>query len=492
MIDGATTLLPIVTFDTTDAWDTLLRVAAPELDSDGLRRLLVALGPSAKCVVIERQYIDKDYRDTFYNFHSKRFSTPSSRCLRLHFFAEPVTRQTLRSAAEIQAHYLGYSVVRPTKPNCIGRTLVSHRCCHTRGVVACLCRESLTLQSTPLSICGFPFISQDADVTVCAQSALWMVARYYSNRYPAYPETFPFQLARLTEDYSLGRFYPSSGLYLWQMAEALRRLGFAPVTYSRDKYPDDFEHYMYTYIESGIPVLAATDRHVIVAFGHVSDYSRMPPCVGTFKFSSSFNQAFVVNDDNNVPYQILGRASPIPRNHSRFLVKDIQSFIAPLAEKIFLPAESFQLVATKILNRGDVGYKALSPTLAPETLLLRLFLTTARSFKRALPQRGMGNPVVEDLYRNLPLPHFIWVCEISHAQLYIPNHQILGEIIWDATRNAHEPDGWVAVHYPEVLVVDEGSCLNRAQHLVKYPLPQSSHYPVYKHNLYELDLPADT
>ena len=109
MIDGKDSYLPILTFDGTDGWDEFLQLAQPELDSGGVQRLLAALGAKAKTVALERHYIDKDYRDTFSNFHSKRFSTPDSRCLRLHFLSRAVTREEIKHAAKIQADYLGYA-----------------------------------------------------------------------------------------------------------------------------------------------------------------------------------------------------------------------------------------------------------------------------------------------------------------------------------------------------------------------------------------------
>jgi hypothetical protein len=455
MIDGKNGLLPILIFDGTDTWDELRLLGQPELDSNGTRRLMQALSGTARAVAIERHYLDKDYRDTFSNFHSKRFSTPSSRCLRLHFFSRAVNRDELKHSPKIQSDYLGYAIIRPTRPNCLGRTLLRPECQSGVSEALRLCEETVTLQGTELKVRGFPFISQDVDVTVCAQSALWMLVRYYSNRYPLYPEIYPYQLAKLTEDYTLGRWYPSSGLYVWQMTEALRRLGFSPVTYSRSHFPDDFDHYRYTYIESGIPVLVTTARHAIVAFGHKSEYVQPDPLPTGMSFSSQFNRAFVVNDDNRVPYQLLREKKQNAGDESKFEFKDVESFVAPLAEKIFLPAESFQKVVTTILDRGDVGYKALSATLSAAPLVLRLFLTTARSFKKRLTERRMGNALVEQMYRNLPLPHFFWVCEISQMGDYL-KHMVHGEILWDATRNASEPDGWIALHYPEVLIVDPG------------------------------------
>lgn len=463
-----------------------MAVALTHLDQRGLNRISDALQNRVKSIAVERHYIDKDYRDTFTNFHAKKFSTPDSRCLRLHFFDEVIDHNTIRNSAAVQPNYLGYVVVRPTRPNCIGRTLLDPRACGLTNCHLSLCSEEVSLQGTVLNVAGFPFISQDTDVTVCAQSALWMLARYFSNRYRVHPEIYPFRVADLTRDYSIGRVFPSSGLYIWQMAEALRQIGYSPLIYDRSRYgvKGDFEHLMYTYVESGIPILAAFHDHVVVLFGHRSDFESQPPNSANrppFIFSSHFNREFIGNDDNGFPYQVLGNGQApgaMPRK-----ISDVQQFIAGLPEKVFLPAESFQTVVTQILQREDVGSQSLSPSMSRLTnpLILRLFLTTGRSFKKRLTARGMGARSVEEVYRNLPLPHFIWVCEISHTGIY--PETVLGEIIWDATRNPYEPDGWITLHYPEVLVVDQGSALNGKQNLLTIPITSPNIYPIFENNL---------
>lgn len=384
----------------------------------------------------------------------------------------------------MQGCYLGYVVVRPTRPNCIGRTLLAPRACDLTNCHISVCSEEVSLQGTILTVSGFPFISQDTDVTVCAQSALWMLARYFSNRYPSHPEIYPYRLADLTSDFSLGRVFPSSGLYIWQMAEALRRIRFSPLIYDRRHYsqPGEFEHLMYTYIESGIPILAALSAHVVAIFGHRSDFGDLPSASSgsqPFVFSSQFNREFIGNDDNGFPYQVLGDGSASPS--MPYTISGVQQFIAALPEKVFLPAEAFRTVVTKLLQRKDFGFASLSNTLKSHRPVLRLFLATGRSFKRRLSSRGMGNNTVEIVYRNLPLPHFIWVCEISLAGVYPKS--VLGEIIWDATRNPYEPDGWIALHYPEILIVDQGSALNSQQQLLTIPLDSHTNYPIFESNL---------
>lgn len=489
MITNPNGIFPIVAFDAQDDWDSLLAIVKPELDPRGLTRLKKVMDGKCHCVVVERHYIDKDYRDTFSHFHSKRFNTPPSRCVRLHFFTKAVTEDEIVTSENACADaYLGYSVIRPTKPNCIGRTFLSHKLrLHPESHLS-TCMEKVHLFGQLLSVEGFPFISQDADATVCAQSALWMLLRYYSNRYPTYPEILPFQITNLANHHAAGtRVYPSSGLYSWQLAEALRLQRFSPLVYSRKQFKDNFDHLLYTYVESGLPLLVTLPEHVIVAFGHHSDYERQRPAgVGDLAYTSHFNRAFVVCDDGCFPYQMLYDIGPGRTCDSKFSWPEIEEFIVPLPEKVFLAAEQVQTAIETVLHHPKTGFKTHSPLLSGKPLLLRLFLTSARSFKRRLHSRGMGNPIVQNIYRHLPMPHFIWVCEIADHDEYARDRKVLGEVIWDATRNAHEPDGWIALHFPEKLMVDVGSALNQPQRLKTFPVSTNNSYSLFQSNLHTL------
>ncbi len=488
MITSENGFFPIVTFDRSDSWPTLLKVAGRHLDQRGLCRLSQVLGDKCQCVVVEREYIDRDFRDTFSHFHSKRFSTPLSRCVRMHFFSKPMTEAEIASGnEEVQNAYLGYSVIRPTKPNCVGRTLLAHSLRLHIGAHLATCEEKVHLLGTRLVVEDFPFISQDGDATVCAESALWMLFRYYSNRYALYSEILPFQITKLAHHHAAGRrIYPSAGLYSWQLAEALRLQQFSPIVYSRDQFPGSFDHFLYTYIESGLPVLATLPGHVVVLYGHASEYTVPAPTVDKqFIYSSHFNRSFVISDDNCFPYQILLAMGPNAREESQYYGGMIDQFIVPLPEKVFLTAEQAQTAIEAVLNSPRVGLST-SPTLTGKSLVFRLFLTSARSLKGKLRKRGMGNELVERIYRALPMPHFVWICEIAECCGYAVEKKILGEVIWDATRNAHEPDGWIACHLPESLAVDLGSALNCPQQLQTYPLSTHNSYSLLESNLHSL------
>lgn len=128
----------------------------------------------------------------------------------------------------------------------------------------------------------------------------------------------------LTSDYSLGRIFPTTGLYTWQLAEVLRRVGFAPLIYSREELREGFESILYTYVESGLPLLIAFEQHVVAAFGHVIDESGWSGAPDDGYLYSWFrNAGYIINDDNGFPYQFLGRDGPGAHGGSEYSFDDI-------------------------------------------------------------------------------------------------------------------------------------------------------------------------
>ena len=306
-----TELYAFVTLENAGDWLQLANICGEYLtgrDSDNLQKYLT---DDAKTAIIEKRYIDKDYRDTFSNFYSKKLVSYPSTTYRIHFFKSVVPVDDLYALDKHASYYIGYAVIRPTQVNSIGRTLLDpSKITKLRGLI---CRTSYKshLFGAELTISGFPYISQDTDVTICAHAATWMTFRYYSERYTAYREIFPYEISQLSSDVSRGRLIPSKGLTALQITEIFSNYGFYPEIYLRDQYNEIFYRLLYYYIESGIPVVACLHekRHAVTILGHVSDYGR----TADHKNSEDYLTGYVVNDDNHLPYQLIMKQATTQR-----------------------------------------------------------------------------------------------------------------------------------------------------------------------------------
>src|SRR5713101_7351700 len=81
---------PMVRIESAQDWQSLLELCDGHLDEERLDQLQTLLGKACKTVVVERDYVCKDYRDTFTNYYAKKFATYPDKCTRLFFFRKAV------------------------------------------------------------------------------------------------------------------------------------------------------------------------------------------------------------------------------------------------------------------------------------------------------------------------------------------------------------------------------------------------------------------
>ena len=71
--------------------------------------------PRCQTTVIEREYVDRDFASCYTRFYSHLFMDIQKRCIRAHFFSEPLGASDLADLEAKGSAYLGYTVLRPTK-----------------------------------------------------------------------------------------------------------------------------------------------------------------------------------------------------------------------------------------------------------------------------------------------------------------------------------------------------------------------------------------
>jgi hypothetical protein len=446
---------PMVRVHTPGDWDALQSLTDGRLGRSEIAKFRELLGDSCRTIIVERDYVCKDYRDTYTNYYAKKFASYPDKCVRLLFFKASVQPDRWWDVPSYADTFVGYSVVRPTRITPVGRTILDPTAC--RGARGFLCRTDFTanLMGARLTVSGFPHISQDTDVTVCAHAACWACFRYFSERYPTYSEIYPYQVTQLTMDLSNGRLLPSRGVFMEQVVEMFSRFGFHPRVYFREDWGNRFDRMLYYYVESGLPLVLGLDPdHAVTAIGHTADFQIDAP--SGLAFSDHYLTGVVINDDNSLPYETL----PHPDHEDRFLdlphvstrvLSQVDSFVVPLYEKVYLAAEDVEDATLRLLRDPEVGLSGTD--LSEDQLIVRIFLTTSRAYK----MRRRGSPLPHDLsrlYTRLPMPKFVWVSELSTQTLY-PQGKILGEILWDATASDQDHFSWLVIHYPGRLLVND-------------------------------------
>jgi hypothetical protein len=436
-------------------WQSFFSSCEGYITSRDYQLICEYLNSSAKTVVIEKGYIDADYRDTYFNFFSRKFAQYPSKTIRANFFTDKISPQMLFKLDRYQDKYIGFIVLRPNRVTAIGRTILDPGKLDFVSGHICTAEYPVHILGAELKAKGFPYMSQDTDVTVCAHAACWMIFRYFSQRYSRYAEKWPYEVSQLTKDVSTGRLVPSKGLTAYQVTEMFANFGFSPEIYIRGQHQALFDQLLYMYVESGLPVVAALSKHAhaITIIGHVSNYNIDLP--KTPASSDDYLLGFIANDDNFLPYHAIRKKDPTPVSGywSKYKGEDIDTFIVPLYEKIHLSAEHVVMLSKEILTDSTLGLNVRSNLLKYENVITRTFLTSSKSFKKM--RRGDSLPFgIAGVYCEMAMPKFIWVCEISTPALF-KEGKIVGEILFDATANPYDRLAFLSIHYPDVLLLND-------------------------------------
>ena len=157
-----------------------------------VKKLKSKITSRVRAVLVEFDYVDKDYRSTLYHFYSKKARPYRADCVRLHFFDEKVKFEGRASDEDSERalgdHYYGYMILRPTLRTTVGRSVLSPDIrvgAHGKAIQA---RHTVHLLGHRLPVWGFPSMDQHVDIAACAHVACWAILRHYSESYSQYRE----------------------------------------------------------------------------------------------------------------------------------------------------------------------------------------------------------------------------------------------------------------------------------------------------------------
>ncbi|MBL4707034.1 MAG: hypothetical protein JKY48_01150 [Flavobacteriales bacterium] len=406
-------------------------------------------------ILAETNYVDKAFRDSYYHYYSSKLPKYKRDCIRLSFFEDEIIDTSFFDHTQhksLQEKYRGFIVLRPTDPFIIGRSIISPLLLKTNNFVSCASKFHTTVYGVKFTVNGFPHSSQDTETISCAETSLWAIMEYFSNKYSDYQPILPSKIIKTLNKVSSERQVPSKGLNIAQMSFALKEFGFGTRIYSKEEYSSEFESLFSCYVESGIPIIVAIDNrqnggnigHALLAIGHdninVHQITALPQFTTT---DSTLTQTlktnnitlydydniikdFVFIDDNHPSYQKAPLATPAGHYGSEWQNCDVTFFIVPLYPKIYLEAyEAKNYVRNFILN----GPRPLNND---SEILLRFYLASSRSFKDSLAKNVSFQADLKSILIETSMPKFIWVTEVSSKDL-MKEKKANGIIIVDAT-----------------------------------------------------------
>lgn len=405
--------------------------------------LQAGIASAVKGIFIEYNYIDKDYRSTFYNFYAKKGKYYSDKCIRLHFFNGNigfdlrkfdfnVDRETLQDG------YLGFSVLRPTGNATFGRTVISPKARRNAKGWMVTSVHKVHVVGHTLEIRGFPWMNQHADISACAHAVCWAILRHYSERYSKYAEFLTHDITVLAKESDPGGLAPASGLFSGEAEKVFYRSGTYPALvekYGEGLADESFYRQLGCYLDSGFPIFACMDEilHAIAVIGfNLKD--EFPYNTQT-QYAWENVSSLIGVDDNFLPYAVIENTdSPSHPDGQNYTVANINEFIVPLPEKIYYPASAVDIVAINLPDSCPVNFPPQNDC------VIRYFVTTSAAYKRFVREHvAEFDPVLAKGIFTLPMAQFIWIIEYATvAQWEIS--EISTRVVLDATASAADND----------------------------------------------------
>lgn len=406
-------------------------------------------------IVIESDYVDRDYRDSYYSYFSTKLLPYSRNCVRMSFFTPGMPEDVSpEDSTIIRNEYLGFVILRPLM-KCIGRNVISTKAKigNATSVLICKTKVNATCMGVKVVAEGFPHASQDEETMTCAQTTIWSLLEYFGNRYVDYVPALPSEIKEVLAPFSYERQLPSSGLNFQQISVALRELGFGTKVYMAPVLPENptqndidvfqkaallFKEVLYCYLESGIPLALCMHNgnfgHAVVAIGRTNTPQKdvingrcfLSDGKGCYIWNLASDN-LVLNDDNFPCYQVTSYDNPaeyyLRSNLNNWAGMTITHFIAPLYNKVYMDA-SVAIQASKFIANDILRI--------PADRVLRTFLTSSRTYRDYLAANSSLNTQQKEALLSFAMPKFVWITEITTVNDF-QNNLVREVIVIDAT-----------------------------------------------------------
>lgn len=478
--------------------------------------------PKPITIVQEVYHIDRSFRDTYYMYFSNQHFQVERYSRRLSFFFGSYGRKKFlgnssKIQTELENNFIGCCVINPLVAGGLGRTLINPKYVLPKKELPVYMRLSdfcVHIYGRTLKVRAFPYRMQDQETMRCAEVTLMNILEYYSNGYNDYKSALPSEIIEKERECAYERVLPSRGITYTVLTKVLSEFGFSPRLYHISAI-DDFEYssirrenelrrWLHYYIESGIPVAIGLGSvegnesgHSMVCIGHGKakdtlknqayrnrwisweNRNQAHPIIN----SADFYEDYVVVDDNQPVYQVRSFD-----NLSLYPNMRVENLAVPLYKRMFLDAPDATSTIRSLLNDERLGLNVWAKDCLHEgeSVVVRMFMASSRSYK-AFRAKTLSGVLVKELYTLIPMPRFIWVCELYRIGDY-DNLMAFGEIVIDATSAPnHSHQSLILMHYPKLIAYREPD-QNEAGFSKMAELQSDQLIPGYRRNLDEITL----
>lgn len=437
-------------------------------------------------IVLEKRYVDRTYRDSYYMYYSSKYKRYSRFCKRMTLFKGSIEQSDnleLVSADKMKESFMGSLVIRPLDEKRIGRSLLNpyYFIDDKEASYLKFCEYTIVVNGCSLSVNAFPYSMQDGETTTCAEITILNLTDYFSKKYQNYRFVLPSDIAKIEDRDGYERPLPSKGLRYSDISKVLSELGFSPRLFSTEMVQDPIQlkRIMHYYLESGIPVALGVKYresrlHSIICVGHgrINKQKRAKRVFVDEGHSiwvtdtADLCDDYIVMDDCEEPYKHVkweesSDSFETISGKYRLGNAELTTVVVPLYKRMFLEAEDAFRACMDYLNKLESALEI--PLIDGSTklgtkdnpLFVRFFMASSRHFKE---KRLAGFKAANDdslmYYTSVLFPKFVWVCEIYTEEGYINTPlKAKGEIVIDATASKLDKDKAIIVRFDKYISI---------------------------------------
>jgi hypothetical protein len=403
----------------------------------------------AKTVVIEKDYIDNDYLNDYFNFHSHLFNNISKFTKRVHLFSGTFDSSDLTGLfdrynteqskiKEVLGDYLGFFILKPIEKinglsAPIGRSLLappdkSESCKYTVD------EYQATLYGLPLKIETLPFQTKDSAVGLCATVSLWVLTKKMNKIFKT-PLLSPYEITKLATEYiEPGRMTPYDGLTSRQMLSFFKSIKvdynminikpFLNLSDQKNLVTDVIRAFIHS---AKLPIIANLE---LIKKGKPSDFHSVVIC-GYKQSPNNFIEKLFVHDDAIGPFtEVYDNSSPV-LVFSKWDYDWKRDFREEKAyDEISLIRLLIPFNPSIKLSFNDIyfnKYRAFKEEAEPDNTIL--YLASVSEYKHQILKSNCKDKlhIIEK-----PMPRFLWIMSSE-------KDNVKNDLIFDATAHYARP-----------------------------------------------------
>lgn len=419
-------------------------------------------GLNAQSIVIEDEYINKDFLQDYAAYYAFCFEKYPKFCKRVHFFNTTVTEELLHRAIlnkedappDFWKSYLGFIVVKPIPTTVIGfSVLKDYNSSNPKNerYFWGLRNYKVHIFGHEIEVLSLAFQEQDSVLAACATTAIWSMLNKASTDFHTILKS-PSQITRDADNVSPdgSRLFPNKGLSVLQICQAIFNSGLV----SEVKQPDYIEYdksgqisgyyitNLYTkkilnaYSPIGIPIIlvisvpdgAEHGLHAITVSGYrQTPAQEIAPKSGTSWLAENIDKIYA-HDDQWGPFvridfeNIIDLKTPWTDSHPSHLPTKVTNIIVPVYPKVRISYEDIEAIVLGL----DAILTLFFDKKIKHDLVWDIKIDYSESFKASINNSSLDD--ASKLKRLTDsLPKYLWI-----AKCYIGKYKVF-EFTFDAT-----------------------------------------------------------